>query len=164
MKKLLCLILVFSLTVSSGIFAFADCQSNNDGTIGQISEAYADSPTGTSSWSAWIVRSTYNSNAKIESLTEASIWSILLTGLPTTAWTIVGSVVGLIIGSCQRGDTLFYTTTVYQRTDGNGGLQIYTVRDVYTSRSRTSASYLGSITSDIETYNSTVKSVLPAEQ
>lgn len=156
-KKLITLFVMCALILSTTAFAYADtdCNSYNEDGKYLLDEETNNRGDDTNGWSNWTVNTVYYSSKYLENLTSSFLWSILTWNLQGTANNIA-NVISIIMDSANQGDNVYYKTTVYQRTDGTGRIQFYSVRVVY---KYAYYNILGTITTDPVTYNSTVKSI-----
>ena len=159
-KKIIAVCLTFTMLFSTTAVAFADssCKESQDNDIITDSgdEEVINGDSKGDSWSNWSVKSTYKTSKRIEDMANNALFSLLTCDLKGIA-KYSAKVVAAIIKHKQKGDNLYFTTTVYHRTDGTGRYQLYSSRKIYEDKARTK--YITTVTTDPKTYNSTVKSI-----
>ena len=151
------LLLISTMLFTTSSVAFAEANTNPiainsdflaiEGTIVDIAE-----PTG---WSKWTVRGVNYSSSLITSFVDSILWDIVISGL-TGGVSGVATIVNAIKSLGKLNERVYYKTTTYQRTDGTGRIQMYSVRVFFKYKYYQS---IGSVTTSIVTYNSTVKSM-----
>lgn len=128
LKKVGCFLL--SICLMGGILCTSATAYENSKKMDILTSAVADNDY----WTPWMETGRYNSNAKIESLTNAVIMAALTGGLKADVTGLFGLVSIVQALGCEQ---LYFTTITYSSFNNLGYRQYYQERLVYSDAERT---------------------------
>lgn len=134
MKRIVSVMMVLTilLTMATPAFAIKTTNRNPQEHIENKDSISMDSsPSG---WTAWVETGRYNSNQKLESLTDFAIKKAITSGItkkiniPITLYQLI---------RILKAENLYFTTITYDRYDMWGHRQYYQERLIYSDSART---------------------------